>query len=98
MPVTIRVVQIEPWANTHLDTVCTGFGQRQSSLRRGNIATDHIDLRELGLDLTHPVEHIARVTVGSIDHQHIHSLPNQGNDTFIGIGTGTTEAPTRNLP
>src|SRR5471032_37928 len=66
-----------------LDRVRAVFDQRLGGGRRGDVAADHVDLRELGLDPFHAVEDALRMAVGRVDHQHVDAGGDQQLDAFL---------------
>ena len=71
-------------ADADLDAVGTVVDQRLGSGRGGDVAADHLDLREIALDPLDAVEHALRVTVRGVDHQHVHAGFDQRGGTLLG--------------
>src|SRR5690606_36028128 len=50
------------------------------------VAADHLQVRVLPFDLAHPLEHVAAVAVGGVDHDDVHAGSHQGGDAIIRVG------------
>src|SRR5690606_39556466 len=75
-----------PRADADLDAVSPGVDQRTRGIGSGDVAADHLDLREALLDPAHAVEHTLRMTVGGVDDDHVHPGFGQQLGTFLGAG------------
>ena len=73
-------------ANTDLDGVCTVFDQGTGRIGGGDIAADHVDVRELLLDPAHALQHAEAVAVGGVDHDDVHAGLHQQFDAFDIVG------------
>src|SRR3990167_2060140 len=71
------------WADADLDRVSAGLNQGQRSRAGGDVAADHIDLREVLLDPAHALDHALAVAVGGVHHQHIDAGLDQQLDTLF---------------
>src|SRR5690606_39581497 len=65
-------------------SVRTGVGQCQCSFCRGDVATDHLHLREIFLHPTNPVDHSLGVTMGRIHNDHVNAFGNQSLNPRLG--------------
>src|SRR5690554_285821 len=77
------------WTNTDLDRIRTSLDQIQSCFAGGNIAANHLHLREVFLDPADTVDYAPGVAMGSIHYHHVHTNGSQGTNTLFGVGTGT---------
>jgi hypothetical protein len=57
--------------------------QRTRRRTCSDVAADDFDLREILLDPLHAAQHALRMTVCSIDHQHVHTRLHQQFDTLF---------------
>jgi hypothetical protein len=67
-----------------LDAVGAGVNQRPGRVGRGDVAADHVQMREGALDPAHAVEHALRMTVRGIDHDDIDARFGQCFGTLFG--------------
>ena len=75
-------------ADAHFDAVGAGFHQRDGGFGGGDVAADHVHVREVLLDPGDAVEHALRVTVGGVHHDHIHARFHQRGDALFGAAAG----------
>ena len=76
-------------ADADLDAVSAGFGEGLGGFASGDVAADHLDVREVLLDPAHAVDHAFGVAVGSVDDDHIDASGNQRCHAIAGIRAGT---------
>ncbi len=70
-------------ADADLDRIRARFDQRQRGRCGGDIAADDVHVRVTVLDPAHAVEDALRVTVGGVDHQHVHAGRDQQFDALF---------------
>ena len=75
------------WADTDFNCVCACFGQGQSSGAGGDIAANHLHLREILFNPTYAVDHAFGVTVSGVDHHHINASRHEGRDAIRSVFT-----------
>ena len=71
-------------ADADLDRVGAVVNQRQSRRCGGDIAADHLHLREVVLDPLHPAQHTLGMAVRGIHHNHVHTRFSQQGDALLG--------------
>ena len=78
------MVQIEPGPDAHLDGVGARVDERLGALAGGDVAADHVDVREggVGLEPADDVEHARALAVGGVDHEHVDARVAQGLGTL----------------
>src|SRR5690606_16483475 len=77
------------WADPDLDAICTRFDQRTGRFRRGNIAANDLNAREILLDPANTLDDATRVTMGRIHHHYVHTGCGQFFDSFFRTITHT---------
>src|SRR5690606_8827968 len=77
------------WADTDLDAVGTGFNQRQRRFASGDVAADHLDLREVLLHPAHALDNALGMAVGSVHHHHIDASSRQRFNALGGVCAST---------
>ncbi len=60
-------------ANAHLDGICAGLSQRLGGSASGDVAADHLNVREVLLDPADAVDHALGVAVCGINDDHINT-------------------------
>ncbi len=88
VPVTMRVVQIDPGPIPTLTPSTPASARATAAAAGGDVAADHLDRWVLRLDHLYPLDHVARVAVGGVDHQHVHTGAHQGLYPVVGVGAG----------
>src|SRR5260221_604069 len=71
-------------ADADLHAVGPVIDQRERGRLRGDVAADHLHLREGSLHPLHAIEHGLRVPVGGIDHDGVGTRLDQRRDAFLG--------------
>jgi len=64
-------------ADADLHAVRAVFDERFGCRRGGDVAADHLDVREVLLDPAHALEHALAVAVRGVDHDHVHARLHQ---------------------
>ena len=75
-------------ADADLNAIGAGLGQGAGGLGRGHIAADDLQIRVLRLEPAQVLQHIARVAVGGVEHEHVGAGIDQGRRPLRGIGRG----------
>ena len=75
------------WADTDLDGVNTGVDHGLSALTGGYVTADDVNALErgIGLQATNHVESQLGLTVGGVDHEHVHAGFHQSGSTVVGV-------------
>src|SRR5690606_41755088 len=77
------------WAATALDAIGTGFNQRQRRFASGDVAADHLHLREVLLHPAHALDNALGMAVSSVHHHHIDASSRQRFDALGGVCAST---------
>ncbi len=64
------------------------FDQGQGGFGAGDVTTDHLHFRVAVFDALDALEHVSGVTVGGIDHEHVHARFHQRCYAVVGVGAG----------
>ena len=94
----MRVVADRTGTNANLDGVGAGVDQCLGAIGRRHVAGDHLHVVGKLLHLGDGLQHIFRMAVGRVDHQHVDTGVNQGLRTFVSLvadggGCGNAQAP-----
>ena len=73
-------------ADADLDAVGAVVDQRLRAGRGGDVAADHLDLREALLDPRDAVEHALRMAVRGVDDDHVGARLDERLDALLGVG------------
>ena len=75
------------WAHANLDCVNTGVDHGLSALTGGHVTADDVNALErgIGLQAANHVESQLGLTVGGVDHEHVHAGFHQSGSTVVGV-------------
>lgn len=84
----MRVVQIEPVADTHFHRAHAGFSQRFGARCGRDVAADDLQIRVFGAGFADALQHAFGVAVRGVDQQNVNACRHQRVNSLFVAGAG----------